>query len=408
MSRIEFHRKAHYFIAILIAFTLPFGKITPLFIGLLLVNWIVEADFKTKFNNFIKNKLAVLFVSLYLIHVLGLIYTNNMASGLFDIQVKLSLLIFPFIFASKPLLKIELHKVFYAFTIGLVYASIYLLSRAVSLYYFENEIAFFYQKFTGLIHSSYISMYLNLAIVWLLLEYFNKKREKIRFSKLATIVLMVFFSFIIVLLVSKSGLITLALIYISTLCYLILIRKKYIIGALGIVLIVSSLVLVNRFAPAVQNRIDNFLGAIHTESNTETTESTSVRMLIWKSSNQIIKNNFLFGVGTGDAQDVLNAEYSKKNITNALNRNLNAHNEFYQVFICLGIVGFIILVLNLFYPIIYYSKKADYLYIIFLLIITFNFLSESMLETQAGVMFYAFFNSILGLKHNENIENKKI
>lgn len=408
MSRIEFHRKAHYFIAILIAFTLPFGKITPLFIGLLLVNWIVEADFKTKFNNFIKNNLAVLFVSLYLIHVLGLIYTNDMASGLFDIQVKLSLFIFPLIFASKPLSKIELYKVFYAFIIGLVYASIYLLSRAVSLYYFENEIAFFYQKFTSLIHSSYISMYLNLAIVWLLLEYFNKKREEIRFSKLATIVLMVFFSFIIVLLVSKSGLITLALIYISTLCYLILVRKKYIIGALGIVLIVSSLVLVNRFAPAVQNRIDNFLGAIHTESNTETTESTSVRMLIWKSSNQIIKNNFLFGVGTGDAQDVLNAEYSKKNITNALNRNLNAHNEFYQVFICLGIVGFIILVLNLFYPIIYYSKTADYLYVIFLLIITFNFLSESMLETQAGVMFYAFFNSILGLKHNENIENKKI
>lgn len=408
MSRIEFHRKAHYLLAILIAFTLPFGKFTPLFIGLLLVNWIVEADFKTKFNNFFKNKLAILFVSLYLIHVIGLMYTNNMESGFFDIQVKLSLLVFPLIFASKPLSKVQLSKVFYAFTIGLFYASIYMLSRAVSLYYLENEMAFFYQEFSALLHTSYISMYMNLAIVWLLIEFFKKEQENIQFSKLTSILLVVFFTFIIVLLTSKSGLITLSLIYIGILFHLTFVRKKYLVAALGIIIISSSLILVSRFAPAVANRMDSFLGAIHTESSTETTESTSVRMLIWESSNQVIKNNFLFGVGTGDAKDALNTEYSKNNITNALNHNLNAHNEFYQVFICLGLVGFILLILNIFYPLIYSSKKADYLYVIFLLIVAFNFLSESMLETQAGVMFYAFFNSILGLKNNQDIQNKII
>jgi O-antigen ligase len=407
LSRIEFHRKAHYFIAILIAFTLPFGKFTPLFIGLLLVNWVVEADFKTKFDNFIKNKLAILFVSLYLIHVIGLIYTNNVESGLFDIQVKLSLLIFPLIFASRPLTKVELSKVFYAFTIGLVYASIYMISRAVSLYYIENEVAFFYQEFSALLHTSYMSMYMNLAIVWLLITLFKSENEQ-PFSKISSSLLILFFSFIIILLASKSGILTLALIFIGVLLYLILFKKKYLIGVLGIMLIASSLVLINRFAPAVANRMDSFLGAIHTESNTETTESTSVRMLIWESSNQVIKNNFLFGVGTGDAKDALNAEYSKSNIANALNHNLNAHNEFYQIFICLGLIGFIILVLSLFYPFVYYSKTIDYLYVIFLLIITFNFLTESMLETQAGVMFYAFFNAILGLKNNEDVEKKKI
>lgn len=407
MSRIEFHRKAHYFIAILVAFTLPFGKFTPLFIGLLLVNWIVEVDFKAKFNNFIKNKLAVLFVSLYLIHVLGLIYTNNVASGLFDIQVKLSLLIFPLIFASRPLTKAELSNVFCAFTIGLVYASIYMISRAVSLYFIEYEVAFFYKEFSALLHTSYMSMYMNLAIVWLLITLFKSENEQ-PFSKISSSFLILFFSFIIILLASKSGILTLALIFIGVLLYLILFRKNYFIGVLGIMLIASSLVLINHFAPAVANRMDSFLGAIHTESNTETTESTSVRMLIWESSNQVIKNNFLFGVGTGDAKDALNAEYSKNNIANALNHNLNAHNEFYQIFICLGLIGFIILVLSLFYPFIYYSKNIDYLYVIFLLIITFNFLTESMLETQAGVMFYALFNAILGLKNNEDVEKKKI
>jgi O-antigen ligase len=293
--------------------------------------------------------LAILFVSLYLIHVIGLIYTNNVESGLFDIQVKLSLLIFPLIFASRPLTKVELSKVFYAFTIGLVYASIYMISRAVSLYYIENEVAFFYQEFSALLHTSYMSMYMNLAIVWLLITLFKSENEQ-PFSKISSSLLILFFSFIIILLASKSGILTLALIFIGVLLYLILFRKNYLIGVLGIMLIASSLVLINRFAPAVANRMDSFLGAIHTESNTETTESTSVRMLIWESSNQVIKNNFLFGVGTGDAKDALNAEYSKSNIANALNHNLNAHNEFYQIFICLGLIGFIILVLSLFYP----------------------------------------------------------
>jgi len=408
LTRSEFHRKSHVVLALLIAFTLPFGKFTPLFIGLLLINWLIEGDLKTKFNAIIKSKFAVIFISFYLLHVLGLLYTNNLDSGFFDIQVKLSLFVFPLIFASKPLPKSQLSNVFYAFTIGLVYASIYMLSRAVSLYYLENEVAFFYQEFSALIHTSYISMYMNLAIVWLLLEFFKKEQENILFSKPTSILLVVFFSFIIVLLTSKSGLITLSLIYISILFYLILVRKKYLVGAIGIVMIASSLLLVVRFAPAVANRMDSFLGAIHTKSSSETTESTSVRMLIWESSTQVIKNNFLFGVGTGDAKDTLNTEYSKNNITNALNHNLNAHNEFYQVCICLGLVGFILLVLSLFYPLIYSSKTADYLYVIFLIIVAFNFLSESMLETQAGVMFYAFFNSILGLKNNQDIQNKII
>ena len=60
--------------------------------------------------------------------------------------------------------------------------------------------------------------------------------------------------------------------------------------------------------------------------------------------------------------------------------------------------------LNIFYPIIFYREKNNLLYTYFLIIIAFNFLSESMLETQAGVLFYAFFNSIMGLKTNEKSE----
>jgi len=403
LTRIAFHKKAHYFIAILIAFTLPFGKLTPLFIGLLLINWLVEGNLISKLKSLVNNKLAILFTLLYLVHLIGLFYTNNMESGLFDIQVKLSLLIFPLIFVSNPLSKSELSTVFFAFTIGLLYASIYLITRAVSLYFIENEMAFFYQEFSALLHTSYMSMYLNFAIVWLIINMFNTV-ENFPFSKISSSLLIVLFSLIIILLASKSGILTLLLIYIVALFYLIIVQKKVIIGTVSVILIVLGLFFTQRYAPTVTSRLDNFIEAIYSESSTETTESTSVRMLIWKSSNNIIKENFLLGVGTGDAKDALNVEYSKNNITNALKNNLNAHNEFYQIFICLGFFGFVILMLNIFYPIIFYREKNNLLYTYFLIIIAFNFLSESMLETQAGVLFYAFFNSIMGLKTNEKSE----
>jgi predicted transglutaminase-like protease len=91
-------------------------------------------------------------------------------------------------------------------------------------------------------------------------------------------------------------------------------------------------------------------------------------------------------------------EYKKRNIKYALEGNLNAHNTFYQAFIALGLVGFLILLITLFMPLVVSIKTKDYLYVSFLLIIMFNFCFESMLETQAGVMFYAFFNSLFCFK----------
>ena len=46
----KIHTKAHYVLAILIAFSLPFGRLTPIFISLMLLNWLIEGDFKNKFK----------------------------------------------------------------------------------------------------------------------------------------------------------------------------------------------------------------------------------------------------------------------------------------------------------------------------------------------------------------------
>jgi O-antigen ligase len=100
-------------------------------------------------------------------------------------------------------------------------------------------------------------------------------------------------------------------------------------------------------------------------------------------------------VGTGDVKDHLLEKYREKQLYNALGLELNAHNQYLQTMLALGIIGLLILLLNIVLPALYGMEMKHYLYLIFLILVAFNFLFESMLETQAGVVFYAFFNAYL-------------
>ena len=129
-------------------------------------------------------------------------------------------------------------------------------------------------------------------------------------------------------------------------------------------------------------------------NNNKINEGTSNRIVVWKTSVELIKENPVFGVGTGDVKDVLISRYKKNKITYAYIYKLNAHCQYLQTFVATGAVGFLILILCLFVPAIIAIKNRNIIYLLFLIIFSFNMLVESMLEVQAGVVFYAFFNSL--------------
>ena len=215
-----------------------------------------------------------------------------------------------------------------------------------------------------------------------------------RYSFKLSILLILFFSLMVVLLSSKLGMITLALIYMSSFIYYS--RKKYIIGIIGIVFTALAGIAIFKFVPAVAERIQNSIHSLTapTMDNADA-ESTTVRMLIWKAANQVICEHPIFGAGTGDAKDVLMKEYEKRGMTGAYEHQLNAHNEFYQTFVSIGLIGFTALCLQLFLPLYFSIKNKTLIYTVFILIVVLNFLPESMLESEGGVIFYAFFNCLL-------------
>ncbi len=121
--------------------------------------------------------------------------------------------------------------------------------------------------------------------------------------------------------------------------------------------------------------------------------SLTQRFEYWKTAFAIIKQNCLFGVGTGDVEQTFNKEYVKSNSPLLMEWRLRAHNQYLSIAVAFGIIGFMWFLITLIYPMIKQKMVFDYLYITFFIITVISFFTEDTLETQAGVTFYAFFNS---------------
>ena len=145
----------------------------------------------------------------------------------------------------------------------------------------------------------------------------------------------------------------------------------------------------------IEGRIKNTIWELNNyfETGNPSGHSLSMRFEFWKASISIIKDNFLFGVGTGDNQLELNHYYETHNTGLSKQWWLRSHNQFLAIGISLGITGITLFLISLFYPIFSYQKYADYFYFTFFIIALLSFLTEDTLETQAGVTFFAFFNS---------------
>ncbi|MEP7169848.1 MAG: O-antigen ligase family protein [Bacteroidota bacterium] len=119
------------------------------------------------------------------------------------------------------------------------------------------------------------------------------------------------------------------------------------------------------------------------------------RMEYWKAGWNIFLQNFWMGVGTGDVQKAFDNEYERGKSRLSKEYRHRAHNQFLTFAVTFGVFGFLFFMFSLFYPIFKLKKHTDYFYAIFFIIAFISMFTEDTLETQAGVTFFAFFNSFL-------------
>ncbi|MDO4217658.1 MAG: O-antigen ligase family protein [Bacteroidales bacterium] len=96
----------------------------------LAANWLLEWDMRHKFANFKTNYLLQAWLVLFLLHVVGLLWSSNIAYGLDDLRKKLPLLFIPLVvLTSQPLSDKRYRWVLFSYIMAMLVASIIGLVR---------------------------------------------------------------------------------------------------------------------------------------------------------------------------------------------------------------------------------------------------------------------------------------
>jgi O-antigen ligase len=167
------------------------------------------------------------------------------------------------------------------------------------------------------------------------------------------------------------------------------VNKRYTQTLIFFLGLIFSIIIIQHTYPKVFERLVEMEKDIN-QPNQEL-NTTSSRISIWKHAYDIITHNIVFGVGTGDVKDALKEEYLQNKEFKMAEKQLNAHNQYLQTFVALGLIGTVFLLLNIALVFIYTVKAKVIEGALFSLLVAFNLLFESMLETQAGIVFIAFF-----------------
>jgi O-antigen ligase len=345
-------------------------------------------------------KIALLFISVYIIHIVGLIHSNNIHQAFFELEKKFSLLLFPISFLLTPKLnQREIKIILMSFVISCLLTVIYcFLIASYSFIIYGDYSIFYYHKFSGIVgmHANYLSIYLIFSIA--ILVFINSKNilltnhlEKIFFY----IALIILTSAIILL----SGRTQISLLFVGSsilMIYKLTKNNKFSSSIIKIVVLLSSLLIVIFFSPFIKERFKSAINYNNEYSLDKKWGEGQMRYLMWSSALELIKREPFMGVGTGDVQDELQKKYIENNfysLTFFKETRFNAHNQFLETTIGLGILGIILFILSIIFPLILSFKQKNILYGFFLIHFAISCLTESLLERQNGIVFFALFNS---------------
>jgi len=146
---------------------------------------------------------------------------------------------------------------------------------------------------------------------------------------------------------------------------------------------------------SLRGRLYEFLaGYDQYRTNGNPTGSTVMqRFEFWKASLDLIRGNWLTGVGTGDMNTAFDAQYIKMHSKLAPDQRWRSHNQYLSIFVAFGVFGFLWFLFAIFYPPLKLKYHDDYFFLVFFIIALLSMLTEDTIESQTGVTFFAFFYS---------------
>jgi len=396
-----------------IFFSIPlWPKVTSILIILFVL--VSLPNFKKKYlSNVWHRKDMLLYILMYILLLLGLIYSIDLDTGISKIQTQLSMLIFPLILGGQCLSEKSRRDCIQYFVFGLAVAVILCLGnafyRALSngTFYVLDEFSrknsvlvyFEFSEFLQL-HPTYFSLYLGVGLFFLV--------ESCSLSSIMKIWVRTFliglFFITLFLTSSKAGIYSFIAIAAGFYTYKIFVLKRKSNLRILMLLIVGviAMFVIN---PIFYNRtvigLSGFEKAIFEDKAQK--ESTSIRYYLWKLSFEASKESIFLGHGTGSVGKTLNKrclEFFAFSTCETL-RNKNSHNQYLNFLVSNGAIFVLLFVAALIIGIIKAFYARDKLAILFILFMSLNFLFESLLQRERGIIFFMLFVVMLGTARNE-------
>jgi len=263
--------------------------------------------------------------------------------------------------------------------------------------------------FSYLIHPSYLALYLLVALLFIGIEIKRWWKQRLTLK-----ILVIFLSLVIiaslVMLQSRAGVLGFGLLILVWFSYLVIAKQKYLLGTILLALSLAMAFLVlSKFDRLVYTAKSLKTTTTEGITNQSKTDGTTMRFWIWKSALSAIEEHPLWGVGAENIRGELQKQYLKLGMQGAAEVRLNAHNQYLETWLGLGIFGLSALLAMLFIPLWIGLKSKDWLLVGFICLCSISFTFESMLERVAGVTFFAIFYSILVSRTaiNENMLKEK-
>jgi O-antigen ligase len=415
---------------LLVTIPLPYA-----FNNVALVFFIISTILYYKKTNFSFSNKLVLPIILFILMVFSYLWSIDKTSTLKAIPKEIVLLILPLSFMILPrFTKIQKQKIIQYYSFSIVIFVVVFLLRAIIRYFLTNDTRVFfyhgenlddYGLVPKLLNAIHVSVFVAIAFF-----YFFTKEKKSIFDNLTSVLL---FGFIILLSSKNIVLVFLLLIV----CYFFFFSKiankmrlrNLIVFVILIGIIFSFGKIKERFQAEFQANtksslspsvIYNLPDGVHVLSiyeawnNEKFTQNdyfpgTAFRVYQFRMFLELVKKDFVFinGFGLNASQPKLQELADKYGVYKGVSGDdgygaKNFHNQYIQIFSELGILGFILLLVILYFNLKKALKTKDFIHISFAVIMISLFLTESFLWRQRGVVFFTILYCLF------NMPEKKI
>jgi hypothetical protein len=374
-----------------------------IFIGVGLFFWLASWQ-KEHFSNSPEvRKAFLIFISLYLIQIVGVLYSENLSQAFFLLETKLSLLIFPVMILLSPIKKEDIYLIFKFLLASVLIACLWChtvvfneiissdlpLSSLLTDYHFHN--VFFTNPIR--LHPAYLTLTISISIFYLIEIEFLKSKNKV-----LLIVWFLYYAICLITLMSRAGLIAFGFaLFVYIIFRIWYLEKKYKTGIVICVVFITMVVLSVVYIPNFKIRmIDSMQNLESRVQDNEDESSPGLHVKQWYCAwNSLHGMHWIWGLGTGDEEDALMKCYSAHNWSGLVAMKLDAHNEYLSSMVRHGLIGLFLFLLNLFYAVYLSIRNRDALYLSFIIMIAINALAASILFGQVSIVIYTLFNALL-------------